>query len=278
VCCRWQAAGDFSEADIKIVDEFTLMVHSPDSDKKYKLHFGKSEENSMPWCECYDWQEYRWPCKHFCAVFRLVASHGWDQMSSAYRDSPYFLIDEEVVTPDAALKESTFNDYKESSDNNFLSVDATVHENEEQGESATSCVRMASNCREALRTLNDLTFLCTNVANLQKLNEQLNELAVSFRGLLPQDGGLLLELPVKRKKAHKKSVSFAEDTPADGFLDLRGIQKVVRRSSKKPRLNRRARSSTKKGNSLQLVIAFAGTVLQHFIIFFWIKKHKSCEQ
>jgi SWIM zinc finger len=220
VCSRWQSACDFSETDITVVDDYTLIVRSPDSDKEYKVHFGKSEENLMPRCDCFDWQKYRWPCKHFCAVFRLVDKYGWSKLSYVYRDSPFITIDEDVVTSDAPLIEPANDAANEVTDTDFCIVRPSEDEQQEREVSANSCANTATKCRDALRTLNDLTFLCTDAASLRQLNNQINEILVSFRRILPQEEGLLLQPPVKKKNTKKKSVSFASDETCGHTTDF----------------------------------------------------------
>jgi hypothetical protein len=183
-------------------------VNIPDSAKEYKVQFGRSEENSMPWCECNDWHRFRSPCKHFCAIFQIVKDHGWDKLSSIYRDSPFFRIDEDVASKHVS-NECADNNANGTNDNGRFVFEAGDDEQNEQQVTAGSQKNIASNCREALRTMNDLTYLCMDVVSLQQLHQQLNDVIASFHSILPKDGGLLLEAPIKRRRAPKKSVSFA---------------------------------------------------------------------
>lgn len=200
---------------MKVIDDNSFWVHSPDSDKTYKVFFGDNEKSLMPSCECYDWLKYYWPCKHFCAVFRLVPSHGWDKLSRGYRDSPFFKIDEEVC---ASVLTDTNVCHHESGDETTVECVNDSHAElavscDGNKSTMSACVRTAANCRESLRTLNDLTFLCTDEGQLRQLQQQLDELSSSFRRCLPQQDGLLLQLPVSSKRGKaKKRVTFACDS------------------------------------------------------------------
>ena len=96
VCSRWSSAQTFTADCITEVDGRNFLVHSPDFGATYRVCFGRKADE-MPNCNCVDWSQYHWPCKHFCAVFLLI-SHGWNELAACYRDSAYFTVDTDVVS------------------------------------------------------------------------------------------------------------------------------------------------------------------------------------
>jgi hypothetical protein len=76
---------------------------------------------------------------------------------------------------------------------NQSTVDSNNNACSDGNEQLPDCaVNAAKNCRESLRKLSDLTYLCQDATFLSDLNLQLNCLIVSFENKIPHDGGLLL--------------------------------------------------------------------------------------
>ena len=48
----------------------------------------------------HDWERHRLPCKHFFAAFLHVVVWTFDKLPDAYKDSPFFTLDEELFIPD----------------------------------------------------------------------------------------------------------------------------------------------------------------------------------
>ena len=71
---------------------------STEEKDSYKVMFGTTQ----PSCDCYDWERHRLPCKHmhFFAVFLHFPLWSFDKLTEAYKDSPFFTLDRELVTPD----------------------------------------------------------------------------------------------------------------------------------------------------------------------------------
>ena len=70
-----------------------FQVTSIDTDNVYNVLFG--EQDSTPACECYDWARYHWPCKHMLAILQYGVKT-WNDLCSAYRDSPFFTLDADL--------------------------------------------------------------------------------------------------------------------------------------------------------------------------------------
>ena len=59
-------------------------------------------EDSHPRCTCHDWQQHKLPCKHMCALFRLIDGVSWDSLPVTYRGNPLFTLDAVVLGHEAA--------------------------------------------------------------------------------------------------------------------------------------------------------------------------------
>ena len=63
---------------------FTVQGSSKNS---YTIDFGIS--TNEPLCTCPDWLQWRIPCKHFFAIFRLFDKWGWDRLPESYKNEPH---------------------------------------------------------------------------------------------------------------------------------------------------------------------------------------------
>ena len=60
------------------------------------MSFGDSE--TMCRCGRPDWQKWRLPHKRFIAIFNTYPAWQWETLSSLYLKSPFFPLDEELIT------------------------------------------------------------------------------------------------------------------------------------------------------------------------------------
>ena len=186
VCQRWTSADLFTSHHINQVDEKTWEVTSIDSEKIYSVHFGNNR--NMPYCGCYDWERFHWPCKHFCAVFRN-SNYGWDKLCSFYRDSPYFKLDSDVVS--LSLSVPTVPD--NSDEISFQKLLIPISTNTvEHIDNVDSMDLRASDCRRLLKNILDLTYLCTSMEHFDDLWSTLHTAQASFTQGIPHTNGLAL--------------------------------------------------------------------------------------
>lgn len=48
----------------------------------------------MPFCDCFDWKQTSYPCKHIFAIIRKYQpTWGCDSLSPVYTSSPYLTLD-----------------------------------------------------------------------------------------------------------------------------------------------------------------------------------------
>ena len=80
-------------------DEGQFEVYSQTAilDVWYKVSFGRHD--ATPSCTCKEWQCTCLPCKHMVAIFRHKPDWGFDNLSEAYRTSPFFILDEDLIFP-----------------------------------------------------------------------------------------------------------------------------------------------------------------------------------
>ena len=97
---RLSSAVEIGQECIQVTDEErgTFKVKSLDPNTKgcwYYLSFGDDE--TIPHCECVDWEKHCLPCKHFLAVFRYFKGWGFEKFPAHYRESPFLTLDHVVV-------------------------------------------------------------------------------------------------------------------------------------------------------------------------------------
>jgi len=195
VCKRWASAALFKpEHIIETYSGRTFNVKSDDTGNVYCVHFG--DVNSMPYCTCEDWIRYHWPCKHMCAVFQNT-QHQWDDICSSYRDSPYFILDSDVVTllPFQAADQNT-----NENATRLLQLLTDVAANAEDSLAEVDSFQSdAQVCRQILKKLTDVTYLCNSSSHFQALRASLESAQLAFEEGIPHENGLALNnetLPV----------------------------------------------------------------------------------
>lgn len=210
----WTSAQDIPPGNIVQLDKRSFRVTSVDSSNTYHVSFGCNSDASMPYCECYDWKKYHWPCKHFCAIFQHVATHGWNSLAADYRDSPYFCLDSDLFQSQAGIPTTPAATVAEQADAADAPSAATEKDNEESTAgpkcSLSAC---AKDCREILREITDLTYLCTDVCSLAVLQEQLKVAMCTLRQHVPQDAGLLLADRKSQKSSSTRQRPLLQNIP-----------------------------------------------------------------
>ena len=87
----------YNEEDITIQDTVNgVFAVRGSNGKSHTVDFGKL--TNKPSCSCLDWIKWQIPCKHFFAIFRLVAEWSWDALPSSYRNNPTISVSTSVQT------------------------------------------------------------------------------------------------------------------------------------------------------------------------------------
>ena len=78
----------------KCIDEKlgVFSVRSSSKDTSYTVNF------SIPHCECFDWNRFRYPCKHFIHIFNNIPQWSFNKLPDNYTESPFLTIDT-ICTP-----------------------------------------------------------------------------------------------------------------------------------------------------------------------------------
>jgi len=192
VCSRWTSAGDIPVRNIAATGDKEFAVTSVDSDNTYRVFLGTEE--AMPHCDCYDWCEFHWPCKHMLALFRHT-DQTWECLCPMYRDSAFFRIDADLFTGDST---STLFDGRVSAvgsgdDGQAASDLPSSTAAEATGSSGPSVATLAAECRDVLRLLIDATYLCSSQQGLLQLRDDLRGPYVRLQKYVEHDAGLPLE-------------------------------------------------------------------------------------
>ena len=188
-----------------------------DSSCSYRLQFG--HWNTMSSCNCPDWQKHHWSCKHFLAIYQHFPEWGWEAMSPSYSSSPYFQIDCNVINP--SISSGASASQTEQSETSIVShqeiQQTELNKNQEDGVAETPAVAtdsaavpqhsafrvqsMGRCCRELLKEIQDLTYLCANEVAFQSLQQNLQKALTSFRPQVPSENGIFMEVncPAKEK-------------------------------------------------------------------------------
>ena len=191
----------------------------------YSVQFG--DLSTMPSCSCFDWQKHHWPCKHFLAIYKHFPEWGWEAMSPIYKDSPYFKIDSNVV-PDDSMMISTLKASTDTHDTpNTVPPSGEVYraqsdevplekfiDSSSQNQPIINLKHEGRSCREILKELQNLTYLCTNGNAFQTLKDDLQTALNKFKQCLPSESGILIEAPKSKQPPKlKKGTTANENQP-----------------------------------------------------------------
>ena len=251
---RLDSSLNVPKEDIEVLPDQTptFTIKSDNQKSTYKACFG--DDNSMPFCTCPDWTEHHLPCKHMCAIFRNFApEYSWDSLSSLYRLSPFFQLDnEESVMGNNISASQTTNHNIEETDYEVEeneSLETTVNKiTETKKNTALNVKKKAFQCRELLAQLRDLTYLCEKEDALEDLKASLTASLLSFRPQVPSESGLLLEKNCQRKvKTNKRvltAVKYADLPPRKKLRKDKTRNKENRK--RKPHLPKLSQSMSSK--------------------------------
>ena len=175
------------------------------AEKEYhtsKLH---QTNANLPYCECPDWKKFQLPCKHILAVFTFY-NCGWNNFPKMYKNSPYFTVDYDFID-ERDCSQPAQNNIVDNSENELIQGDddgAEVHLIDIPKKQYPKRT-IASNCREMLKELKDLTYVVRDLESFEILEEELSTILEAFRKEAPSDDGLLLENKPFKKPSKKEA-------------------------------------------------------------------------
>ena len=98
-----------------------------DAKERYTVNFG--DEHTMPHCNCFNWKQSAFPCKHFFAVFRKFKQWNWDSLSPIYINSPYLTLDESIINQQH--EEDELQQNSDNSQDEEIDQESNVNSDEE---------------------------------------------------------------------------------------------------------------------------------------------------
>ncbi|XP_078695173.1 uncharacterized protein LOC144924097 [Branchiostoma floridae x Branchiostoma belcheri] len=200
VMSRFDGAVVYEMEDVVQLGHTFKVKSETERGKVQTVSFGY--DNTMPSCTCHDWARYLLPCKHFCAVFRLVPDWGWEALPSAYKDNPLFSIDqscvgqsqEKEVEEEVEVNEEVQEEMGEEVELPYVSL-----EEKKTTRSKRDLMRRA--CGSVLREIIENTYHLQDVEYLQDLNDQLKGILEDVQAHTPHEGTLRLAATPQKKKA-----------------------------------------------------------------------------
>lgn len=163
--------------------------------------FGTTQQS----CDCHDWERHRLPCNYFFAVFLRVPVWSFDKLPDAYKDSPFFTLDEELFTPDNPKASNYIG--KGSVDDLLSMIGAEAVEVNDGKESlrfeelprtVPQPRNTAAKCREVLRQIKNMTYIVEAWENAdisEGLREKLEECLHLLHMTAPKENGVIFEAP-----------------------------------------------------------------------------------
>jgi len=202
-----KAAEITSEMISQVGDTCYKVQSATTTDRSYEVHLG--DDVKLPFCECRQFIKQRMPCKHFCAIFNHVPGVSFDSLPQRYRDHPLFTVDDDCTAgqlPSSSFLQSDHDDAQLTASFDTLPVDSVDNSSVPtvSGPSVNTC---AAHCRESLKQLVDLTYLCSDTEPLLELNTTLIAALTVLQQQMPNDGGLPLN--TARMKGSKHNVQSA---------------------------------------------------------------------
>lgn len=201
---RMKLAAEIEKECIQMTDEeqgsFKVKSLDPDNQGRwYDLSFGDDE--TLPHCECTDWEKHRLPCKHFLAVFSNFKGWGFDKFPAHYRESPFLTLDKEFVF----LKQVPINTVETEVPVQEDVVTAT-HVTFDEKLSALPERQKASRtwnskCKEAIKQVTSLTHIVDDTESLKEVYTLLHECITILTSSAQKEEGIVLEKPQTSSKS-----------------------------------------------------------------------------
>ena len=186
-----------SEAQVKVLEEAsgTFSVKSERSCDEYKVHLVSPHDNSVPSCECADWQQNYLPCKHILAVIQSSKSSlGWEDMPLEYRESPYLSLDVDILFKPIDYQQPT---QSEKIQNPVLNVPLptttpTASLSAEIPKKVCPKRTNVTRCCDLLARIKNLTHECTNAEVLNTLEQSLKTVLKDLEAGCESASGIIL--------------------------------------------------------------------------------------
>ena len=225
------AAKDIKSQHIEYTDisksKETFKIKSQSQDSSWYLwSFGDSE--TMCGCGCPDWQKWWLLCKHFIAIFNTYPAWLWENLSSLYLNSPFFSLDEDLITKLQSPRNMTSSlTAEEPLTTPHLEEPQEQLNISEKHSLVDQCISDAKSpptldveedlptrqkthrnegalCRDLLAQLRCATYLVHNSEALTSLRLKLVQALSEVRYHISNEDGIDLEVPTEKKPLKRK--------------------------------------------------------------------------
>ncbi|XP_065067607.1 uncharacterized protein LOC135693148 [Rhopilema esculentum] len=200
--------------------------------RTYQVSFGN--ENTMPSCQCESWQLNLLPCKHIFAVTLHCPGYSWYSLPAVYRESPVFRLDDLHVVPkvtshpmsskkpdddpfmSALVRDEETASFEEDIQTSVIEEASTSGNAGKLPKSRSARLNVASECRDYLSQIRNLTYLITDETSLKNLFVKLHDILEGLKNTADRDNGFILENT--GQKIRRKSTANEEPLGKDETL------------------------------------------------------------
>ena len=174
-----------------------FLVKSENNNQWYTVNFSK------PSCECSDWKNTLWPCKHLLAVFMQYPEWNWDKLPATYKNSPYNTADTSFTICLSSSK-VTFNENVIVNENIDQSdpQPSTSSIVELPGRRKTNLTKEKSKLVARLKETMGLVYNCSDATDITECNSILDEINALLTGNVVSQDGLPLRCDLKSVPKH----------------------------------------------------------------------------
>ncbi|XP_065066055.1 uncharacterized protein LOC135691970 [Rhopilema esculentum] len=187
---------------------FSIKASNAQPNGYYYLSFG--DENSMPHCSCPDWKMSAYPCKHFFAIFVKYPSWSWDALPSAYRNSPFMVLDDVLtIENERNFGEPSMTKPLENEQQQLEDISNDQKLANEIGQPKRPSGPSGPTVRELIDEIRRASFLVEdNNSLISELHTKLQEIKSLIYKKAPAEKGIHLRQITPKKKPIKKMKSL----------------------------------------------------------------------
>ena len=137
------------------------------------------------------------------AIFNCCEGVDWYSLPSTFRDAPHISVDNDSLKKGLAGQSHYTKPSVDEPNISGSDLPSEIPEKEKN-----SIKSLAMKARSALKSAQDLTYLCKNKGMLREITSKMTELQEKIKKTIPTDSGLPVRgSPPKRKKVAKKKVT-----------------------------------------------------------------------
>ena len=170
---------------------FSVQGTDAEDEMLHTVSFG--DMNAFPSCDCSDWQQFKLPCIHFCAVFNNYPGWTWDMLSVGYKSCPVLNVDWTTITTDynAETPGNLVDNSTQTSAASLLSNPSEFSKMPDSKRVSDTPQVLATQCRGLMQQLSKLQLAHHSRENLYRLKSDLKDLIAVFSSTPKQKQPLL---------------------------------------------------------------------------------------